>query len=352
MSTLVLRDVSTLVLRDDTCLLHDPGPQHPERAERLAAIFRDLEERPIEGTVAQSPRRATRKELLAVHSDDHVSRMEATRGRLHVQLDADTATSPRSHDAALVSAGAALVAAESVVSGAAQGAFAIVRPPGHHALRDAAMGFCLYNNVAIAAEHAVRELGCRRVLVLDPDVHHGNGTQAAFWSRSDVMYVSSHRFPFYPGTGAVEETGAGRGEGFTINLPLPGGSGDADLLHVHEDVVTPVVDQWQPDLILVSAGFDTWMWDPLGGMLVTEDGYRALFATFARWSRDHCPGRLAFVLEGGYNLTGVATGVRAAIETMTGASPEVTLRDAPSRPARETAARARRLLRDRWSSLR
>ena len=343
----------SLILRADECLEHDPGPHHPERAARLLAVHRSLDEAPIAGTETRRPRRATEDELRTVHADAHVERMADTAGRLHVELDPDTATSPRSYEAALYSAGAAIDAAESVVTGAAAGAFALVRPPGHHALPGAAMGFCLFNNVAIAAEHAIRELGCKRVLVLDPDVHHGNGTQAAFWTRSDVLYVSSHRFPFYPGTGDLDEIGGGPGDGFTINLPLPGGSGDADFLHAYESVVAPVVDEWEPDLILVSAGFDTWAWDPMGGMLMTEAGYRALFASFARWAAAHCPGRIACVLEGGYNTTGVVTGVRAGIEALTGAGasappPE----EAPSRAARRMTADARTLLRSRWSSLR
>lgn len=345
----------SLVLWAEECLAHDPGPDHPERAERVRAVHQSLEADPIANTTSRHPRQAEASELQRVHSAVHVQRMADTAGRLHVQLDPDTAASARSYEAALWSAGAALDATESVVTGKAQGAFALVRPPGHHALPGAAMGFCLFNNVAVAAEHAIAELGCRRVLVLDPDVHHGNGTQAAFWGRDDVLYVSSHRFPFYPGTGDVDEIGAGRGEGFTINLPLPGGASDADFLHAYEQVVAPVVDEWEPDLVLVSAGFDTWAWDPLGGMLMTEDGYRALYELFAGWAERHCPGRIACVLEGGYNTSGVVAGVRSALGALTAMGsgdapphPEET----PSRAARSMTADVRRLLSDRWRSLR
>jgi acetoin utilization deacetylase AcuC-like enzyme len=243
-------------------------------------------------------------------------------------------------------------AVERVVQGESTGAFALVRPPGHHARPDAAMGFCLLNNVAIAAEHAVREGGCRRVLVLDPDVHHGNGTQEAFWERDDVLYVSTHRFPFYPGTGAPEETGAGAGSGFTVNLPLSAGAGDADLLHLHERVVAPIVREWEPDLILVSAGFDTWRDDPLGGLSVGEEGFRALFALYRSWADACCPGRLAFVLEGGYDPAGLVAGVRAALEAAAGpgGSPSG-VGGAPSDSATATASRVRHLHAARWRSL-
>jgi len=183
------------------------------------------------------------------------------------------------------------------------------------------MGFCLFNNVALAAAHAVEALGRRRVLVLDPDVHHGNGTQRAFYGRRDVLYVSSHRFPFYPGTGWFDELGTGEGEGFTVNLPLPPGMGDADFHHLYDRVVGPIVAEYRPELILISAGFDTWKRDPLGGMRVTEDGYAALFGLFRRWADAHCPGRIAATLEGGYDPAGLVAGVRVALEILSGERP-------------------------------
>jgi acetoin utilization deacetylase AcuC-like enzyme len=342
-----------LVLRSDACVAHDPGPGHPERSARLLAVHDDLDARPIAGTLSREPRRATDAELARVHSRALIERVKATASREIDLLDSDTTTSRGSWEAARTAAGAVLDAVESTCSGASSGAFALVRPPGHHARPDAAMGFCLFNNVAVAAEHAVRELGCRRVLVLDPDVHHGNGTQEAFWRRRDVLYVSSHRWPFYPGTGAIDEIGEGDGEGFTVNLPLAGGLGDADLLAGYREIVEPIVSQWRPDLILVSAGFDTWHRDPLGGMRVTEAGFRALAALFVRWSREHCPGRIVFALEGGYALDGVVAGVRAGIEAMTGAGPrDEEVEGAPSWAARAMTSEARALLVDHWEALR
>jgi acetoin utilization deacetylase AcuC-like enzyme len=214
------------------------------------------------------------------------------------------------------------------------------------------MGFCLFNNVAIAAEHAIAELGCRRVLILDPDVHHGNGTQHAFYGRRDVLYVSSHRYPFYPGTGWFDEVGVGEGEGFSVNLPLPPGMGDAEFLHLYEQVVSPIVGQYRPDLILVSAGFDTWREDPLGGMRMTEPGYAALFGLFKRWADDHCPGRIAAALEGGYDPAGLVAGVRSAIGILAGSRAMPAPLDAPVLPpAREIAAQAKHVLGPFWSAL-
>jgi acetoin utilization deacetylase AcuC-like enzyme len=282
-----------------------------------------------------------------------VDRIGATAGQDRVQLDPDTATSAGSYEAAVRGAGAVIQATEAVVDGTARGAFALVRPPGHHAESVQAMGFCLFNNVAVAAAHALGELVCRRVLILDPDVHHGNGTQRSFWESRDVLYVSSHRYPFYPGTGWFDQAGSGAGEGYTLNLPMPGAMGDADFLHLYREVVGPVVGQFQPDLILVSAGFDTWQHDPLGGMSVTADGYRALFGLFLRWAADHCPGRLVFALEGGYDPAGVVVGVRAALELSAGVREAPGDLEAPPAPqAREIARRARATLSPHWSALR
>ncbi|MGD8376666.1 MAG: histone deacetylase, partial [Acidobacteriota bacterium] len=284
--------METLILRDEIFLEHEPGPGHPENPGRLRAVHEALDREAVPGTRTVAPRAADRPDLERVHRPEHIDRVAATAGLAHVQLDPDTATSASSYEAALKGAGAVLDAVEATAGKQADGAFALVRPPGHHAESTAAMGFCLFNNVAVAAAHAVAELGCRRVLVVDPDVHHGNGTQHTFYGRRDVLYVSSHRFPFYPGSGAHTEIGAGPGEGYTVNLPLPAGMGDADFLHVYREVVDPVVRQYEPDLILISAGFDTWQHDPLGGMRMTAEGYAALSGLFQRWGAEHCPGRL------------------------------------------------------------
>jgi acetoin utilization deacetylase AcuC-like enzyme len=315
-------------------------------------VHDDLDRRPIAGTTAAAPRPATRAELLRAHDAAYVDALERTAG-LRVRLDADTATSERSVEVARLAAGATIGAAEAVAGGAARGAFALVRPPGHHAEPSTAMGFCLFNNVAIAAEHALAELGCRRVLILDPDIHHGNGTQHRFEERTDVLYVSSHRYPFYPGTGWFDEVGRGAGAGFTLNLPMPMGLGDADLLHLYRRAVEPVVRAWRPDLILVSAGFDTWKGDPIGDLAITAAGFAALYALFRGWADEHCPGRLVCALEGGYDPAGVIAGVRAALEACTApAPPPVEVEGAVSVEARQIAENSRRALAPWWPALR
>ncbi|MCI0585985.1 MAG: histone deacetylase [Planctomycetes bacterium] len=344
--------METVILRDDRFLEHDPGFGHPENPGRLRAIHEDLDARPPRGTRFAAPREATPDELERVHHASHIERMAQTAGGGLTPLDMDTATSERSYEVALLAAGSVVQATELVVAGTARGAFALVRPPGHHAERDRAMGFCLFNNVAVAAAHATAKLGCRRVAILDPDVHHGNGTQHAFWTRPDVLYVSSHRYPFYPGTGAVTEIGAGEGRGATVNLPLAAGAGDGDLLYLYREIAGPILEEFRPDLIVVSAGFDTWKRDPIGGMSVTEEGFAALFALFARWTAKHCPGRLVLALEGGYHPAGLVAGVRAALAAATGENTENDLDARESEAARVVARAARKILAPHWPSLR
>ena len=345
--------MKTLIYRDARFLSHDPGPEHPENPRRLQAIYDDLDERKIPGTRNEATRPATSGQLTRIHRPEYIDAVAATAGQERVQLDPDTATSRGSYEAALHGAGAVIQAAEAVVAGQAGGAFALVRPPGHHAESRTAMGFCLFNNVAVAAAHAVTELGLKRVLVLDPDVHHGNGTQHSFFSRRDVLYVSSHRYPFYPGTGWFDESGTGEGEGHTVNLPLPAGMGDADFHHLYSTVVEPIVNEYEPEMILVSAGFDTWKDDPLGGMAVTARGYALMFGLFRRWADAHCPGRLIHALEGGYDPSGLVAGVRAALEVTTGArsAPEG-LDGAISPEAQQAADGCRAALAPYWKSLR
>lgn len=324
--------MDTWIIRDPRFLEHDPGPGHPENRHRLDAVYRTLDAAPIPGTVTRSSTPVTREILGRAHSNEYVARVESTAGEAHTRLDTDTFASPRSYESAVHAAGAVVQAVDAVHAGRAGGAFALVRPPGHHAERSAAMGFCLFNNVAVAAQYALDHLGTRRILVLDPDVHHGNGTQNTFYETREVLYVSSHQHPLYPGTGWFDEVGHGDGEGFTVNLPCPAGLGDTDFFHLYDTILSPVVAEYAPELILVSAGYDTWHTDPLGGMRVTREGYRALFALVASWSAAHCPGRLVFALEGGYDPAGVIAGVEASLEALTGATPAGVL-DAARAPA-------------------
>lgn len=338
---------------DDIVLAHDPGAHHPEHRARLSQALRELERRPSSELARRPVEPADDEALRRVHAPEHLEAMRSIAGRRGA-LDPDTAYGPDTHAAALTAAGAALGATREAANGATGGALALVRPPGHHAEANRAMGFCFFNNVAIAAAAAVDELGLERVLVVDPDVHHGNGTQHVFEDRADVLYVSSHQYPFYPGTGAATEIGRGVGTGFTINLPLPAGAGDAELLHGWRTVVSPVVAAWRPEIVIVSAGFDTWHRDPIGGLAVTEAGFRALFELFTAWTAAHCPGRLIACLEGGYDPEGVAVGVAACLDAM-GSAPrpgETPALGDPSPAAVGAAGAARRALAPHWHALR
>jgi acetoin utilization deacetylase AcuC-like enzyme len=306
----------TLITTDRRFLAHDPGGGHPESPARLQVILDDLERAPITGTVIEAPRPATDAEIDAVHTPAHRQSLERLAGR-SARLDPDTAMSEGSWEAARLAAGAAVGAVDAVWTGRAANAFALVRPPGHHAESGQAMGFCLLNNAAIAAE-AARRQGASRVLVLDWDVHHGNGTQHIFAGRSDVLYMSVHQYPFYPGTGAPDEIGAGAGKGLTVNCALPGGQDDADYGVVFHDLFLPAARAFAPDLVIVSAGFDPHERDPLADMQVTERGFAAMCSAMADLAASACGGKLVLLLEGGYDLSALAGSVRACLEVLGG----------------------------------
>jgi len=308
--------MSTLVLTDPRFLDHDPGPGHVESPARLDAIMAELGRAPLAGVTIETPRAATDAEIEAVHSPGYRARLASLDGQ-YAELDPDTAVSPGSWEAATLAAGAAVGAALAVMGGKADNAFALVRPPGHHARPDRAMGFCLLNNAAIAAE-AARRAGAERVLILDWDVHHGNGTQEIFEARQDVLYMSVHQYPFYPGTGAAAEVGVGAGRGATVNCALPGGQADADYGVVFHDLFLPVGRAFAPDLIIVSAGFDAHARDPLAEMRVTERGFAAMGSALRELAADSCGGKLVLLLEGGYDLGALASSVHASLEALTG----------------------------------
>ena len=339
-----MRPAPTLVLTHPAFLRHDPGPGHPESPARLSAILELLDETPVDGVVRALPREARPGELEGVHTPAHLAAFHALRGRA-ARVDQDTAASPDTVEAALLAAGAAVGATEAVLEGRARNAFALVRPPGHHAEPGRAMGFCFLNNAAVAAE-AARRKGAERVLVLDWDVHHGNGTQAAFWGRRDVLYQSVHQFPYYPGTGAAHEVGAGAGAGYTVNVPLPGGSTDGDMAAVFDGVLLPVARAFRPDVVLVSAGFDPHEDDPLGGMVVTTRGFAAMCSAVKALADEACGGKLVLLLEGGYSLEGTSEAAHACLEVLAGRTD--TFRDAPSRDGVRAVAQAREALQGHW----
>jgi acetoin utilization deacetylase AcuC-like enzyme len=308
--------MAVALLYDSRFLEHDPGRGHPESPDRLRAIWSDLSSRPVAGTEVVAPREATREELARVHDAGYVEAILGLRGQTGA-LDPDTSVSEGSIEAALLAAGAAANAVGLVLEGRAQSAFALVRPPGHHAEKTRAMGFCLFNNVAVAAAEA-HARGLTRVLCVDWDVHHGNGTQHAFEARRDLLFMSTHQYPFYPGTGHESETGTGEGKGFTVNAPLPAGCGDRDYAAVFADLFLPIAHAYRPELVLVSAGFDAHRADPLAEMMLSEEGFAALCGAVKEIADEHCQGRMVLTLEGGYDLDALARSTRACIEVLAG----------------------------------
>jgi len=302
---------------DRRYLEHHNPEGHPERTARIENML-SLEELLVGSGVSalDSDRRATDEELLRVHTPAHLERIDATAGNIYTMLDPDTHTSPQSSEIARRAAGALLDTVDAVVKGAPAKGFAAVRPPGHHAESDRPMGFCLFNNVAVAAAHILEHHKLDRVLIVDPDVHHGNGTQAIFYDDPRVLFVSLHQFPFYPGSGAVSEAGEGEGLGRTVNVPLPGGCTDGDYMDAFERVVLPVAREFDPRFVLMSAGYDAHGRDPLGGMRLTDDGFDAMTAALCGVADAHCDGRFAAVLEGGYSTQVLRDGVEVTVRRM------------------------------------
>lgn len=292
------------VVVDRRYMLHDMGPFHPESPKRLEAIYKVIE--PLKSVCELiEPRPATREELMWIHEPSYVELVASTSDKPHVQLDPDTATCPHSYEVALLAVGGVLEAVKWSLGQGQGRTFALIRPPGHHAEKGRAMGFCLFNNVAIAARYAQRTYGLERVLIVDWDLHHGNGTQKAFWEDPTVLYFSTHQYPYYPGTGHYKEIGEGEGKGFTVNCPLRVGCDDLDYANLFRHHLLPIARKFRPQLILVSAGFDPYYRDPLGGMNVTEKGFWRLTDLLLELSTDlGVP--LVLALEGGYHVEGLA----------------------------------------------
>lgn len=292
-------------------LKHDMGAGHPESPERLRAIVSRLKASGVLAqTVQMDPVVAPAEWITQVHAHAYVKELKArvpASGR--VSLDPDTSLSPGSLPAAYLAAGGALAACDAIMAERVDNAFCAVRPPGHHAERDRAMGFCLFNNVAIAARYLQRRHGIERVLIVDWDVHHGNGTQHVFYDDPSVLFFSTHQYPHYPGTGQAAERGQGKGEGMTINVPMEAGEGDEAYREVFERVLVPAADVFKPDFVVISAGFDGHRDDPLASMRLTEDGYETLSRIVIGIARRHSQGRILSCLEGGYHLRALSTSV-------------------------------------------
>ncbi|ADH87327.1 histone deacetylase family protein [Desulfurivibrio alkaliphilus] len=309
----------TAVLYSEVFLAHDPGPGHVESPRRLEGLYRLLDAEPQRQRFLFPEFAPADEDTLALNHDRrHIARVAKTAGSPFECLDPDTYTSARSYEAACLAAGAAVAAVDLVLGGEADNAFALVRPPGHHAEHDHTSGFCLFNNIAVAARHALKNHGLERVLIVDWDLHHGNGTQHAFYDTDQVLFFSTHQYPYFPGSGALSETGQGAGEGYTINVPLQGGQDDAAFARIFNELLIPVAEQYRPELILVSAGFDTYGGDPLGTMMVSEEGYAYLTGVLVDLAAGLCGGRLALMLEGGYDLGIMERGVLACLGELAG----------------------------------
>jgi acetoin utilization deacetylase AcuC-like enzyme len=306
------------LLYDPACLKHDTGPMHFERPERLECIMEAVssDARLSAKLRRVSPRRATEDDLSKCHGAEMIREVRAFIERGGTHLDIDTPVSPESFDVACLAAGAAVTAVDTVMAEAGGRAFALVRPPGHHASPHKPMGFCVFNNAAIAARHAQAVHHLETVLIVDWDVHHGNGTQDIFWTDNTVFFFSAHQFPHYPGTGERNEIGEGKGAGFTLNLPLRGGTAATSYREAFRDALADIEGRFHPDLVIISAGFDSHRDDPLGNLLLDDADFSEMTKDVLRIAEKHSHGRVVSLLEGGYNLDLLGGAVRSHLTAL------------------------------------
>jgi acetoin utilization deacetylase AcuC-like enzyme len=308
----------TALLADPIYKQHETGPGHPERPERYDAVAHALDQAGLTKTLTHIPlRAATDEEIAACHSHRYIDLVKREIGAgAHELSTGDTTVSPRSLDVAVRAVGGVLNAVDAVVTGKAPNAFCLVRPPGHHARPEQGMGFCIFNNVAIAARYAQRKHGLGKVMIADWDVHHGNGTQDTFYADGSVFFFSTHQSPWYPGTGPAGETGEGKGKGCTMNRPFPAGSGHAEIVGAFSEDLRRAADHFKPDLVILSAGFDSRLADPLGQFTLSDEDFVELTKVMLEIAGTHAGGRLISVLEGGYSLTGLASAAAAHVKTL------------------------------------
>jgi acetoin utilization deacetylase AcuC-like enzyme len=308
----------TALVTDPTCAQHDPGAGHPEQPQRYAAVAQALDSAGMRAQMQRvEPITPTLEELQTVHTPEYLALVEREIRAGHEHLSTgDTSIGAQSWRAALQAAGCGMAAVDAVISGRATNAFCLVRPPGHHASQARGMGFCVLNNIALAARRAQRKHGLERVLIVDWDVHHGNGTQDIFYEDGSVFFFSTHQSPWYPGTGAASETGNGKGHGTTLNCPLPAWSGRREIVGAFRDRLGPAVEKFRPELVLISAGFDSRIDDPLGHFTLEDEDFAELTKLMREMADAHCGGRVVSMLEGGYSLSGLASAATAHVRAL------------------------------------
>ncbi|MFO7871318.1 MAG: histone deacetylase [Kiritimatiellia bacterium] len=300
--------------------LHTPTPWHPESPSRCGAIMRGIESAvPADRRTLIEPRKAEESDILLCHTGPYLEIVKRdVKAGARVLSTGDTEISGKSFETALLAAGGVLEAVDSVIARRVSNAFCAVRPPGHHATRNRGMGFCIFNNAAIGARYARKKHGVEKVMIADWDVHHGNGTQDIFYEDESVFYFSVHQWPQYPGTGAAAETGAGRGKGTTLNCPLGAGSGGSEIIRIFNEKLVPAAEEFRPDFIFVSVGFDCLKRDPIGGFVLDEKDFAELTRIVLKTAETHCGGRLISVLEGGYDLEAMASAAGRHVAAMAG----------------------------------
>lgn len=312
--------MTTALIYSERFIEHDLGKGHPERPERLMAIVKELKQNKLwnsPGAPVVEPEPADRSDIILAHDPDYVSLVEKL-SKSGKPIDADTPTNRNTFELALLSAGGAIKAGQMVASGEADQAFGLLRPPGHHASRSKGGGFCYFNNMAIMTRALQRDLGISKVMILDIDAHHGNGTQDIFYEDPSVLFMSFHQYPLYPGTGSAGEIGTWDGEGYTVNVPMPPGSGDEEYAAAVDEIFNPVCEQFKPQLIAVSAGFDAHAMDPLTALELSSDAYGWLARAALDQAKRHCGGKVVFLLEGGYDLRYVAVGASNIVQATKG----------------------------------
>ncbi len=295
---------------------HHTPQGHPERPERIQTLLPLLPTPADKNFITLNPRTATSEEIALNHSKEYIQEVLATRHKKSFTFDSDTYTSSESYETACLATGGVLVLLDAVLEHKVKNGFALIRPPGHHAEYNQAMGFCLFNNIAIAARYLLKKYKLERIMIVDWDVHHGNGTQHSFYKEREILFTSLHQYPFYPGTGALDEVGEGTGKGFTLNFPLPAGMGDKEYLALFQEIILPVTLDYKPQFILVSAGFDAHANDPLGNMHLTEKGFAGMARLLLNASETLGHQRCVFILEGGYHLEGLKNSVQGVLNEL------------------------------------